>query len=437
MTRPTTTALRRALLAATALLLSTPMLAAEDAELASEDRIAELERKLEVLSEELERTRSEMALPEEPMLESVYGLGPAASKVYGLTRGLSLGGYAEGRYTALVADKRDEKNEIDFLRFVLYAGYKFTDRILFNSEIEIEHASTGEGGSVSLEFATLDFLLADWAKARLGLLLLPMGFVNEIHEPPFYFGTHRPDAERRIIPSTWRENGAGLFGSFLGDQLEYKLYVVNGFDASGFSHKGVRGGRQKGGKALAEHFAVVGRLDWRPAFGLLLGTSGYVGNSGQNQVDPGSGLALPDALTSIWEAHAQYRRQGLHLRGLFTRATVDQVGRLNAALESAPDGAVAEEMLGAYGEVAYDIWQWISPDSEKMLEPFYRYEWVDTQQSVPDGYVRDETQRNQIHTVGLSFKPIPNVVLKADYRNVSAEEGSPADEVNLGIGLVF
>jgi hypothetical protein len=337
----------------------------------------------------------------------------------------------------LVADKGDRNNEIDFLRFVLYAGYKFTDRILFNSEVEIEHASTGEDGSVSVEFATLDFLLTDWANARLGLLLVPMGFLNEIHEPPFYFGTHRPSIERRIIPSTWRENGAGLFGSFLGDQLEYKLYVVNGFDASGFSASGLRGGRQKGSKALAEDFAVVGRLDWRPAPGLLLGTSGYVGNAGQDQVDSDSGLALPDALTSIWEAHAQYRRRGLHLRGLFTWATVNQADRLNAALESAVDEAVAEEMLGAYGEAAYDVWQWISPDSEMTLEPFYRYEWVDTQQRVPDGYVRNQALRNQIHTVGLSFKPIPNVVLKADYRNVSAEEGSPADEINLGMGLVF
>ena len=142
MIRPTR--LYRALYAATILLLTTPMLAAEDAELASDDRIAELERKVEILSEELERTRTEMALPEEPALESVYGLGPAASKVYGLARGLSLGGYAEARYTAFVADKGDKKNEIDFLRFVLYAGYKFTERILFNSELEIERGKTDE-----------------------------------------------------------------------------------------------------------------------------------------------------------------------------------------------------------------------------------------------------------------------------------------------------
>jgi hypothetical protein len=436
MDRPTAT--RVLLLATAALMTSTSIQAASNDALAQEDRIAELERKLDVLTDELERTRVESAGVGETTLESSYGLGPAASKVYQISRGLSLGGYAEGVYTAFVADKGDKKNQIDFLRFVLYAGYKFSDRILFNSEIEIEHASTGESGSVSVEFATLDFMLADWANARLGLMLIPMGFVNEIHEPPFYFGTHRPELERRIIPSTWRENGAGLFGNLFGEQLEYKLYVVNGFDATGFNESGLRGGRQKGSKALAEDFAGVGRIDWRPLPGVLIGASGYVGNSGQNQTDADTGLGLPAALTAIWDVHAQYRARGLHLRGIFTQATVNQASQLNVAIGNAPGGTgVAEEMLGAYGEIAYDVWQWISPGSEMTLEPFYRYEWVDTQQGAATGFVRDERLRNQIHTAGFSYKPIPNVVLKADYRNVSAQSGSPADEINLGIGLVF
>jgi hypothetical protein len=426
-------------LAGVALLLALPAGAADDEELAREDRIQELERKVQVLAEELERTRTEVAVPEEPELKSSYGLGPAASKVYDVTRGLSLGGYAEGFYTAFVKDKQTQ-NSADALRVVLYAGYKFTDWLVFNSEVEIEHASTGESGSVSLEFATLDFLLADWANPRIGLLLLPMGFLNEIHEPPFYFGNQRPETEKRIIPSTWRENGLGLFGSFFGDQFDYKIYGVNGFDASGFDETGLRGGRQKGSKALADDFAFVGRLDWKPLPGLLIGGSGYVGNSGQNQTDDLTDLDLPDAFTTIVEAHAQYRWRGLHLRGLAARSTVDDAGELNVATGTMPgpmSTGVAEEMFGAYGEIAYELWQWISPDSAMTLEPFYRYEWVDTQQKVPTGFVRDETKRNQIHTLGLSYKPIPNVVLKADYRNVSAEAGTPADEINLGVGLVF
>jgi hypothetical protein len=112
---------------------------AEDQKLAEDDRVSELERKVEILTDELARTREEMGVPEEKQeLESVHGLGPGASRIYGITKGLSIGGYAEGGYTAVVHDKRGsgDENGADFTRAVLYAGYKFTDRILFNTEIE-------------------------------------------------------------------------------------------------------------------------------------------------------------------------------------------------------------------------------------------------------------------------------------------------------------
>jgi len=121
---------------------------------------------------------------------------------------------------------------------VLYAGYKFSDRILFNSEIEFEHASSGEGaelkGEVGVEFAALDFFIDPMANIRTGLVLMPMGFINQIHEPPFFFGNHRPEVEQRIIPSTWREMGVGLFGQ-ITPSLTYTTYLVNGLNAEGFN----------------------------------------------------------------------------------------------------------------------------------------------------------------------------------------------------------
>ncbi|MFB3118226.1 MAG: hypothetical protein ACE1ZP_05615, partial [Myxococcota bacterium] len=157
-----------------------PAAAATDQVTAQEDRIAELERTVAILADELERTRRELVVPEDQPLSSKFGLGPAASKIYDLGRGLSVGGYSEGYYRNLVGDKGGAKNRADLLRLVLYTGYKFTDRILFNSEIEFEHATTGStesssGGSVSVEFAYLDFLLRDWANIRAGLVLVPMG----------------------------------------------------------------------------------------------------------------------------------------------------------------------------------------------------------------------------------------------------------------------
>ena len=70
---------------------------------------------------------------------------------------------------------------------VLYFGYKFNDRFLFNSEIEFEHGSTEDDGEVSVEFAYLDYLWRKPLNVRAGLLLLPLGFVNELHEPSYNF----------------------------------------------------------------------------------------------------------------------------------------------------------------------------------------------------------------------------------------------------------
>jgi hypothetical protein len=425
-----------------------------DEERAREDRIRALERKVEVLTEELERTRSDLALPEPAELESAHGLGPGASRIYGLARGLSLGGYAEGLYTAIVDDKKSsgEKNRADFLRGVLYAGYKFTDHILYNMEVEFEHATTSStetssGGSVSVEFAALDFLWKPELNGRIGLVLLPMGYLNEVHEPPFYYGTHRPETETRIIPSTWRENGVGLFGN-LAEQIDYKFFVVNGFNARGFDSSGLRDGRQKGNRALAEDLAFVGRLDWNPLPELSVGGSVYVGNSGQDQdfTVPSGQLSLPDTLTTVWEVHGQMRSHGLFLRGLFSMAHVSDAGDLSRALGPTEIGgigelvageAVASQMIGGYAEIAYEVLQWVAPDTDMTLEPFFRYEHVDTQQDVPSGFASDGKQDVQTITAGLQYQPIPNVVIKLDYRNRRPDSGALGDEINAGFGLVF
>lgn len=406
-----------------------------------EDRIAELERTVQVLAEEIERTRMDVTVPEGPELKGEYGMGPAASKVYGLLRGLSIGGYGEAYYRNFITNQTtdvdpsdgsvsivNERDETDFLRAVLYVGFKFTDSIVFNSEIEIEHTD-----EISLEFATLDFFWKDYANFKTGLMLLPVGWLNEYHEPTTFYGVNRPDTERFIIPSTWRENGVGLFGS-LGELVHYKLYGVNGLDGAGFSTAGIRAGRQKGGQALAEDLAFVGRVDFTPLEELILGGSVYVGNSGQNQTVTAG--ALPNSLTTLFDLHAQYRWQGLHLRGLFTMLFLESAGALTRTLDPGASFAIADEMLGGYAEVAYDLWQFFGSEDRK-LEPFYRFEYYDTQWKVPSGFSRDDTKRVFSHTVGFQFKPIPNVVLKADYRNRDPKDGKIANEINLGMGYIF
>jgi len=425
-----------------------------DAALSQEDRIAELERTVETLARELARAQVDVAVPvDSEALASQWGYGPAASKVYERDRGLSLGGYAEGFYTNYVSDQghgtSKQLDRSDMLRAVLYVGYRFNENLVFNSEIEFEHGTTeptisnDEGGSVSVEFAALDYFWRPELNFRSGLVLLPVGFLNLVHEPPFFYGVRRPDVERVLIPSTWRENGAGIFGK-LGETLDYTIYAVNGMNALGFDASGIRDGRQSGSEALAEDLAFVGRIDWTPMPELELGASAYAGNSGQDQrisLMGGGSTRLPSTPTVLWEVHGQYESHGLHLRSLFTMTHLGDAGSLTRDLQAAASdpltGAVASGMLGGYAEAAYDILPLFFPGTERYLAPFYRFEWYDTQWNMPSGFSADRSKEIMVNTVGLQFEPIPNVVLKADYRNRKAKRGQIADEVNLGFGVSF
>jgi len=395
-----------------------------------------LERKTDVLSAELEKLRTNLVIPEETKYKSSYGLGPAASKIYSVGKGLSIGGYGEGNYQAIVGEKGSQKDNVDLERLVLYAGYKFTDNILFNSEIEFEHATTGEGaeeeGEVSVEFAALDFFIDPVANVRAGLVLLPIGFINLIHEPPFFFGNNRPEVERNIIPSTFREYGIGLFGQ-LTPELTYTAYVVGGLDAKQFtSGSGIRGGRGGGSQALAEDFAFVGRLDYSPLAipGLTVGGSAYVGKSGQNQTFAGQQV---DALVQLYEGHVQWKYRGLEFRALGAKGHIDDAGVLSADLGE----TIGAENFGWYTELGYDILPLVFSDTTQYLAPFVRYENYDTVSRAPAGFADDQTRDRQIYQIGLQYKPIPNVVVKADYRNRVAKQGPLSDDFNLGFGFIF
>jgi hypothetical protein len=353
-----------------------------------------------------------------PVGDSKFGMGPAASKVYAKEQGLSIGGYGEAVYTNHSGDKT---SRFDFLRAVLYTGYKFNDRWVFNSEIEFEHASTGEEGSASVEFAYLEYLHDDPLNVRVGLLLVPMGFINEMHEPTTYLSPIRPLTENRIIPTTWREGGAGLLGDI--GPFSYKAYVMAGLDASGFDEDGLRGGRQKGSKSKAEDLAFTARLDWTATPGLLAGVSGYTGDSGQG--DP----ALGDAGTMIFDLHAEYKWRGLRLRGLYAQANVDDTETLNAANGT----TVGEKMTGWYLEAGYDLMGAFQPDSAHSVIPYVRYEDVNTHASVAPGYTADPAQHEKITTVGIDWLPIDQVVFKAAYQDFDQD----ADQLVLGMGYVF
>jgi len=399
-----------------------------------EDRLTELERKVGILAEEVADLRvGEAAVTADT---SVTGLGPAASKVYRTDHGVSIGGYGEWLYEGF-SDTRDDgepwgKNDVwDALRAVMYLGYKFNDRFVLNSEIEYEHATTGGSGEVSLEFAYIDYLHSRGLGVRAGLVLMPMGFINELHEPTTFLGAKRPETERRIIPTTWRENGLGLFGEV--GPLSYRTYIVNGLDAEGFSAAGLRGGRQKGSKAKADDLAWVGRLDYEGIPGLGLGMSAYIGNSGQNLMSvDGSTL---DVRTAIWEAHAEWRVRGLEARALYARSDLDDVAELNAALGLTGPASIGESLEGFYLQVGYDVLA--AGSSARSLTPFIRWEQLNTQQSVPLGFAANPAYDEEILTLGLSFKPIEQLVIKADYQNTDNAGDTGVDQLNIALGYIF
>ena len=401
---------------------------------AKNEKVEEVERRQGILTDEVRRLRESLVLPESKELKSVYGLGPAASKVYQRDQGLSIGGYGEFNFKALIDDKQGEKNEFDFLRFVLYVGYKYNDWIVLNSEIEFEHATSSSSvsasdGSVSVEFATLDFLLHPMANARGGLVLVPVGFINEIHEPPFYFGNARPEVERQILPATWRSNGFGFFGELMPG-LTYRTYGITSLNAEGFGSSGIRNGRQSGNREVAEDWSWVGRLDYSFLPASLIGASAYIGDQGQDGVYDGEKRG---AFMQMYELHAQVEMYGFHWRGLAAYTDLDDARALSVENEQ----TIADSMWGWYTEIAYDVMPWIIEDTTQYLAPWFRYSKVDTQHTIPSGFVRDKSQNRDIFEIGLAYKPIPQVVLKLDYRNQKNAANSDPDEVRIGAGFVF
>jgi hypothetical protein len=399
--------------------------------------IQRLEAQVEAITRELEELRLGRDLVVEADT-SVYGFGPAASKVYKVREGVSLGGYGEVLYENLANTREDDTpsgatDRLDALRAIVYVGYKFNDRILFNSELEFEHGTTGAGGSVSIEFAYLEYRLAPQFGLRAGLLLPPMGFINEVHEPPAFLGARRPETERQIIPSTWRESGIGFFGGIRN--VSYRAYLVNGFDAEGFSASGLRGGRQNGSEADAENFGVVGRLDVSPGLGLTVGSSAYLGNSGQGKPLPSDPAATLGARTFIWEGHAQYKAGGFDLSGLLALSTVDDVAEINALTDLTGDASVGERLIGWYLQGGYDVLR--ATGSSHQLIPYVRYEQLDTQDRVPEGFASNPANDRSFLTIGTMWKPVSNVSLKADYQIVSNQADTGVNQLNVNLGYLF
>jgi len=329
----------------------------------------------------------------------------------------TIGGYGELHYNNIDAsDPANDNKEIDFHRFVLYFGHEFTDDIRLFSEFELEHALTkdtsdGSGsGEVELEQAYIEFDLQDNLQARGGVFLLPVGILNETHEPNTFYGVERNDVENIIVPSTWWAGGAGLSGQH-ANGISWDVAVHEGLEmpTSGSSAFRVRSGRQKTSKASAEDLAYSGRLRYTGIPGLELAASAnYQSDASQMNGDGlDSGLLL--------EAHAVLEKGPFGLRALYAEWDFD-----GAAVAAAD----ADKQHGWYIEPSFRPFNSVGV--------YARYEDIEG--------ARTQDRFDQWE-VGVNYWPHEDVVLKADYRNrehdLASDAGRDFDAFDLGIGYQF
>ena len=356
---------------------------------------------------------------------SILGLSAAA---HGQTGPLS--GYMDFH----VNKPTDAPASVDFHRFVLLFTHRFSDRLRFVGELELEHAvveGLEKGGELELEQAYLDFLVKPSLNFRAGMLLVPVGIINERHEPPVFHGVERPFVDTVIVPSTWFDAGAGVHGN-LPKGFRYRAYAMAPLDATEFSaEEGLRGGAQHGSEAQVRDVAWTGRLEYVGLRGLQTGVSFWRGATGFN---------VPRIETSVglYEFDVRFRRGRMEARGQHAQIFVDGAGPLNDALARTRgiDPNIAEQMRGSYVEASWRVLPQSAPHDAAV---FVRYENFDTQFKMPAGSTRLPQFDRDAWVVGATYWVDPDVAIKFDYshvRNQSTVVPAPRS-VNVGLGWWF
>jgi DtxR family Mn-dependent transcriptional regulator len=324
---------------------------------------------------------------------------------------------------------------LDFHRFVLLVTHSFSDRIRFVSEVEIEHALVEGGdekGELELEQAYVDFLLSRGFNVRAGMMLMPVGIINERHEPPVYYGVERPFVDTVIIPTTWFETGVGVHGE-VGRGWRYRGFITAPLNAAEFSaDEGLREGVQKGSEANAGRVATTGRLEYVGVRGLTLGVSGWSGRSGF-EFRPRF-----DVPVKLAEADARYSRNRFEGRLQYAQVWIDNADLLNDALvrRVGVDPNIGRVLRGFYAEGSY---RFIEGARFGDVGAFTRYENFDTQHRMAPGGVRLPQFDRDAWVFGATYWPDPDIAIKADYsvvRNRSAVIQAP-NAFNLGLGWWF
>jgi hypothetical protein len=377
------------------------------------------EQKIDDLQKELDRLKRELSRPAAPAAQAPD---------------TTLFGYGEFNYNRY--DDPERTSRADLRRFVIGLAHSLNERLSFMSELELEHAvvSQDDQGEIEVEQAYVNYQKREAVNVKGGLFLIPLGILNETHEPPTYYGVERNEVETRIIPTTWRELGAGVHGLLHGE-LRYDVGVTTGFDAGKLDDPafGVATAHQEGQLANAHDLSVYGALNYtRP--GLLVGGGLYTGNTGQNgQTNPLlRGVA---ARLALWDMHARYSAHGFDLQALYAAGTLGDADRINAAIlaDAAAPFAAPKSLRGWYVQAAYHLYRVGDLD----LAPFARLERFDIhqQEDPAHGLLQDPKNLERVITAGFNLNVDPQVVIKSDVQRYSADPSR--NRFNVGMGYMF
>jgi len=402
---------------------------------------AELARRLDQLAAELANVKAQLlqlqqqraaASPASAPTTAAVADAPPVAPARPAEPATVLTSYGEINYNR--PTKASENAQADLRRFVLGFQHRFDAKTKVVTEIEVEHAvsSADDRGEVEIEQAFIERQIGrNWA-ARAGLFLMPVGLLNENHEPTAYYGVERNFVETAIIPTTWREGGLQIVGSF-DNGLTLQTGVSTSFDltkwdaASGEGAESPLGSvHQELALAKARDLAVFGALNWRGIPGLLIGGSLFTGGATHGQ-------AVASARVTIWDAHARWTPGRWDLAALYSRGGISNTAELNAGLVGNPT-LIPKSFDGWYAQAAYKLWS----HEDIALSPFVRYERFNTARSFADlgpGLTPPAAPTERVVTVGANLQVTPGVVVKADWQRF--RENKDADRVNLGLGWSF
>jgi hypothetical protein len=359
---------------------------------------------------------------------------------------LNIGGYGEVHYNQPLTKNQKDPGTLDVHRIVMFLGYNFSKRTQFVTEIEFEYAK-----EVWIEQAFLQHRINNAINFRAGLLLVPMGIINEYHEPTTFNGVERPVIDNRLSLSTWREVGFGFSGNILPATLKYQLYAVgglNGYDTKAVFNgsAGLREGRQKGSKAYVSSPAMTGKVEYYGISNLNIGLSGYLSKSqsklyGKLQDDDTNLKLKADSSVvgiAMIGADARFRKKGVEMRGQVYYTSLSNTSQYNRFTRTGQtNNDLGKSMVGYYVEAGYNIFNQLSSVDQELV-PFIRYEFYDTHYSVDQATTKNLNYKNTLITTGLTFRLNSHAVIKTDMQFIKSDLAEEFSKTfNAGIGVMF